>query len=391
MAIRERRKGVWEVSIDAGRNAKGKRVRRFVTVHGGKRVAEAEEARLVTLRETGMEVSPGKLTMAGLFERWLADVKHRVGPSTYLRYEGVVTHHLGPTLGHYLVRDLRPAHVSAAYAAFLEPGKRADKSKKALSNRTVHHHHTILHQVLEYAVRLQLVGRNVTEAVDPPRPEHTEMRALDPEECERLMAAAEGTLLALLVRLALMTGAREGELLALRWTDLDIGAGLLRVTRNARRFKGEGVTFGATKTHRSARPIALSPDVVETLKDHHRAQSEQRLRLGPGYADQGLIFAMPAGAPFDGGNLRRTFKAIVEKAKLGHVRFHDLRHSTASLLFRAGVPAPIVAAHLGHARVDTTLNIYTHLAQSMQQEAATAMAKMLPSKKAARTEGEAAV
>jgi integrase len=185
------------------------------------------------------------------------------------------------------------------------------------------------------------------------------MRVLDAEEAGLLLEAAAETPFYALIYLALATGARIGELLALRWRDIDLDRASLHVSRTARRVTGKGIAYSEPKTHRSRRPVALSPETVQVLREHRRAQAERRLELGPVYADNGLVFASPTGHPLDDSNLRRAFGRIVAEAGLPRLRFHDLRHTAATLMLQAGVHPKVVSERLGHATVGITLDTYS--------------------------------
>lgn len=378
-SIRRRGKGSWEVTVDLGRDpSTGRRRRRFVNVRGTKKEAERVLAEALHQRDTGIDIHPGKITVAEYLRRWLQDyAAHNVAPSTLARYTGIVEHHLITTIGSVRLRDLRPAHIQAAYGRFLAAGGRRDGSAKGLSPRTVLHHHRLLHEALSYAVQWQLLASNPADAVAPPRPTATEMRALDSEEAERLLDVARETVLYPFVHVALRTGARLGELLALRWSDIDLDAATVQIARTVKRISGQGLVFGTPKTHRSRRSVALSADTVAVLRKHRRSQVEHRLSVGPGYENQGLVFASPTGQPLDDSNLRRAFQRLVKEAGLAPLRVHDLRHTAATLMLRASVHPKIVSEMLGHANVGITLDTYSHVTPTMQREAAEAMDAIL--------------
>lgn len=277
--IRKRGKGSWEVTVSLGRDpSTGRRRRRFLIVRGTKRDAERVLAEALHQRDTGIDVSPGKLTVADYLRPWLRDYAgHNVAPSTLARYRSIVEQHLIPTIGSLKLSELRPAHIQAAYGVFLRPGSRRDGSRLGLSARTVLHHHRLLHEALDHAVRLQLIARNPADAVAPPRPATTEMRVLDEEQVTQLLAAAAETPYYAFVYVALATGARLGELLALRWEDIDLRTGTTSIIRTVKRVTGRGLTFGTPKTHRSRRPVALSAETGEVFQEHRRRQLEHRL------------------------------------------------------------------------------------------------------------------
>lgn len=373
--IRRRGKGSWEVTVDLGRDpATRRRNRRFFAVRGKREDAERALTAVLRERDLGNDLDPGRVTVGECLRRWLRDyAAANVAPSTLQRYTGIVEQHLIPALGTVRLRDLRPAHIQAACAAF----GRQDGRGTQLSAKTVFEHHAVLREALNWAVRLQLLARNPAQAVSPARPQRPEMRVLSPDDAQRLLEAAGPTRHYQLIYLALATGARLGELLALRWADVDLQRGVMEITRTARFFSGKGVTFGQPKTHRSRRPIALSPETVALLREHRREQLEERLRAGPGYDDRDLVFADAAGGAIYDSTVRRAFYGIVREAGLAHLRIHDLRHTAATLMLRAGINPKVVSERLGHATVSITLDTYSHVLPDLQREAAAALDAVL--------------
>lgn len=215
----------------------------------------------------------------------------------------------------------------------------------------------------------------MSEAADPPRKERVEFRTLDPEEARRLLDTARGDRFEALYVLALTTGLREGELLGLHWKDVDLDRGRLQVVATMQRDRiNKGFTFSEPKTDRSRRPVILTATAIAALRRHRVAQAEERLRAGPLWEDDGLVFANTVGKPVEAGNvLRRSFWPLLEKAGLPHIRFHDLRHSAATLLMSKGVHPKVVSEMLGHSKISITLDLYSHTVPAMHQEAAEAM------------------
>ena len=362
----------WELNFEVGRDpVTGDRARRFVSVKGTRRDAERALTEALHKRDTGLDIGRGKLTVGKYLERWLSDYAvNSVSAATLVRYRGIVTNHLLPTIGRVQLSELRPAHIQRAYAEALAAGGRRDRRSGSLSARTVLQHHHVLREALAHAVRWQLIARNPADAVAPPKPIRHEMRVLNREEAQALLAACAGDSLYGLLHAALATGARLGELLALRWSDIDSTSGTLRITRSAQRLPKQGIVFHAPKTHRSIRPIALSPITLRVLKSHRVAQSEQRLVAGNAWADHDLIFANALGQPLDGTAVTKRFQKIAGGAGLGHVRFHDLRHTAATLMLSAGTHPKVVSERLGHATINITLDTYSHVLPDLQHEAA---------------------
>jgi integrase len=204
-----------------------------------------------------------------------------------------------------------------------------------------------------------------------------EIAALSPDDAQRLLKTAEGTSYDSLVYLALMTGLRQGELLGLRWQDVNLEASVLHVRQTCQWLSGEGFIFRQPKTYRGTRPVALSRATVERLREHRRRQLEQRLAAGPAYEDNDLVFANALGAPVHPTNLRRAWLALAREAGLDRLRFHDLRHAHASLLLQQGVHPKIVSERLGHAGVAITLDLYSHVLPDLQAQAADGLDDLL--------------
>jgi len=368
-------KGTWEVSVSLQRDpATGRRRRRYLTVRGSRKDAERALAAALAQLDSGLDVSPGKITVADFLLRWLRDYAvSNVAQSTLQRYQGIVEHHLVPALGHLKLRELRPAHIQHAYASF----NRRDRRAAPLSPKTIFEHHALLRTALNWAVRWQLLSRNPAQFTAPPRPQRPQMRVMSVEEAQRFLEVAAATPHHALLYLALATGGRLGELLALRWQDVDLEMGVLQITRTARFAKGQGVTFGQPKTHRSRRPVALSPETVGVLREHKRRQLGYRLQLGGGYEDQGLVFTDGWGRPLYDSTVRRAFYNITREAGIERLRIHDLRHTAATLMLRAGVNPKVVSERLGHATVSITLDTYSHVLPDLQREAAAAMDAIL--------------
>lgn len=378
-SIRKQGKQSWGIQVELGRDPVSKR-RRFYrfTVRGTKQDAERELTAALSKRDTGIDLVPAKITVAEYMRRWLRDsAQHRVSASTFERYTGIVEGHIIPALGSKRLMDLRPIDIQAAYAKWQAPGSRRDGRSGALSARTVHHHHRVLSEALRQAVRCQMLTRNPCEAVDPPRPQRTEMRALDVPDVRCLLEAAKNEPLEALIHCAVSTGARIGELLALRWEDIDLESGQLTIARTVRKVKDKGFVFGTPKTHRSRRAIALDAQTVVVLLEHRRRQIEQRLLVGPAYRDAGLVFATATGQPVGYSTARSTFHRVLARAGLTRMGLYGLRHTMATLMLKPGVPTKDVSGRLGHSNVAITLDTYAHSLPDMRRDAAEKLAEMI--------------
>jgi integrase len=363
----EKRGDAWRIVLELGHDANGKRIRRIRTYKGTKRDAQSYANRLLQELETGTYVERSKLTLSEHLERWLTDyAEPNVSGKTFERYGQIVHNDLLPALGHLPLTALTPVHIQDYYSWALKEGRK--NGSGGLSAQTVLHHHRLLKQALGHAVKWQLLARNPADAVEPPRVQRQEMQALDAPDLILFMEAAKGTRLNMPILLAATTGMRRGELLALRWSDVDLGAGILSVTRSLQQTR-EGVVSKPPKTRGAARTLALPALTIEALREHRLAQTEQRLALGPAWQENDIILCLADGRAWKPSSFSAEFHKFARGSGFG-IRFHDLRHSHASQLLREGVPIKVVSERLGHSNSSITLDVYSHVLPGMQQEAA---------------------
>jgi integrase len=313
----------------------------------------------------GLTFDAGNLTIGEWLDRWLQDaVADTVRPVTFAKYEQIVRNHAKPALGRLRLQTLNPAHVRGLYREKLDSG---------LSPRTVQYIHVTLNKALKQAVMDGLIPRNVCEAVKPPRPQKREIAPLSPGQARRFLKACQGERLEALFVLAVHTGMRQGELLGLHWEDVDLQAGALRV-RMTLAQTNDGPVLAAPKSAKSRRRIKLTGASVEALKRHRAAQHTERRKIGGLWEDRGLVFPNRIGgflSPYllTDGPLKRP----LERAGLPTIRFHDLRHTCATILLSRGVHAKLVQELLGHATISITLDTYSHVLPGMDDRLADAM------------------
>jgi integrase len=332
----------------------------------GKRREDVRDklAKAVSDRSDGLVFDGGAMTVGEYLERWLKDsVRGTVRMSTYERHEGIVRTHLKPALGRIKVKNLIPTHVR---------GLHREKMDAGLAPATVRKLHSTLHKALSQAVSDGLIARNAA-AIKSPRPDPEEMYPLSADEASALLKAARGERFEALYMLAITTGLRRGELLGLRWRDVDLEHGVLRVGHALVR-EGGRYRLGETKTKRGHRSIRLTSQAVSALGVHRKRQLEERMRLASLYEDHDLIYATQKGTPLNPENLvKRSFKPLLKRAGLPEIRFHDLRHTCATLLLGRGVHPKLVQELLGHATIAMTLDTYSHFLPSMGDQTARAM------------------
>lgn len=261
------------------------------------------------------------------------------------------------------LKDLKPDRARRLYRKKLDFG---------LSRRTVRLIHTVLSKSLKQAVLDGILPRNVCEAVKAPRNTKREMHPLSPAETRLFLETAKGDRLEALYVVAISTGLREGELLGLRWTDVNLERGAVQVRQQLTRTK-DGLSFTSPKRGKS-RNVKLTEKAVEVLKDHYNRQNEDRARLGNFWKNSGLVFTSTVGTPMDVGNLTyRSFRPLLKRAGLPQIRVHDLRHTAATLLLGKGVHPKIVQEMLGHSTIAQTMDTYSHVLPDMQEGAVAAM------------------
>jgi integrase len=372
MSVYKRKSGRWAVLIDADRGADGERKRRALGTFATRKDAERAERQALEARDRGIDLVPGKVTVAALFDRYLAHVASQGAAAiTLWRYRDLADRNILPDIGALPLAKLKPAHVSAMCARLLTSGRAKGRGKVAgtgLSPRTVGHAFTLLKGALAWAVRMELVGRNVAAAVTPPSVTRREAAALAVEEAQRLLDATEGTRWGPLFALALATGARRGELAALRWCCIDPDRLTMTVRSSLSHVNGE-IGEKTTKTGR-VRTVALSSLAVNALRTQHARQSQDKLRAKEGaYSDDDLVFANELGGRLSPGAITRAFYEFAVTLKLPTTSFHGLRHTAASWLLASGVDVRTVGGVLGHSTAATTLSVYAHMVEGAQAAA----------------------
>jgi integrase len=326
-----------------------------------RKLAEAmgDAARGIVFDDENMAVSE-------YMTRWLEDsAKSDLAPRTYHNYRLQIRRHISPTIGRLKLSKLTAAHVQSLYAAKLRDG---------LKPSSVRYIHAVLHRALEQAVRFSLIPFNPAARVDPPKVRQEEITPLDSEQARVFLEGAKGDKFEALYVLSLTVGLRMGEALGLRWSDIDLDAKTLRVNRQLQRIRdGGGLVFSEPK-NASRRTVDLPQRAVEALRSHRKRQMEEQLRAGSKWQDNGLVFATGKGTPLDAQNVvNRHFKPLLRRAGLPDIRWHDLRHTCATLLLSRGTHPTYVQKLLGHASVQLTLDRYSHWMPSMGKPTASAM------------------
>lgn len=370
----EKRSGSWTIKYYLPPDIHGRRKQKRETLPGvTKKEAERILAERIAQIERGQYFEPENITLREFFGLWLEHVKQRVRPTTYVSYRTMVGNHIVPDLGHINITQLRPAHIQDLYTLKLFDG-RVD-GKGSLSGRSIQYIHHILKAALNQAAKWEMIHSNPAIAVDPPRVSKPPIQYWTPEQSKAFLAHVRDHRNYALYRLAITCGLRQGELLGLMWEDIQ--EDYLSVRRSLVRGEGGSVHLSETKTSSGVRTVALGPEDQQALRAHRVKQAEERLQAGSFWDDYGLVFPSNVGTPMSHRNVLRQFKKLAKEAELPPIRFHDLRHTCATLLLSAGVNPKVVQERLGHSRITTTIDTYSHLLPNMQKEAADALSAML--------------
>jgi integrase len=366
--IRRRGERSWELKFDIGTDPATRRRRiRYASFKGTKRDAQAELTRLMAGAADGNYVDPTKATLAEYLDRWERDwAAVNVSTKTIERYAELLKHHVRPHLGAVRLQKLRPVNLGELYAKLLR--------ETGLSARTVGHVHRVLHKALVVAAEWELIQQNPADVAKPPPAAAVEIEILTEDQVDHVLRALRGRSLYPIVALALGTGMRRGELLALSWGNSDLDSGRIRVERSVEQTKAVGLRLKAPKTKYGRRTIALPGSVVTDLRAHRTAQQELRLRLGLGKMPaDALVFPNLEGGLRSPNALTKEWTRATVALRLPRVSLHALRHTHASQLIASGMDILTISRRLGHGSPTITLGVYGHLFTNTDDRAAEIM------------------
>ncbi|WP_424949464.1 tyrosine-type recombinase/integrase [Deinococcus sp.] len=349
----------------------GKQVRQSFTGATKEDVRELMN-RAIVQRQDGILPPVSTLTVANFLDRWMQHKAGEVRRTSLQSYRGIVENQLKLVLGRERLDKLKPRHID-----HLQKHIQAKK----LSHRTLEHAHTLLHGALNHAVRLELLPRNVAETVKLPRRStpRSEMKVWTAAQVGVFLEHAQPHRLYALFYLALSTGMRRGELMALRWENTDLEQGFIRVKQSLVELK-EGLQITEPKTRASKRLIPLAADAVDVLRSHRVRQAQERAQVGTKWQEHDLVCPTSIGTYLDSANLTRAFQQLSKVAGVPVIRLHDMRHTHASLLALRGVTPKVIADRLGHTNVGFTMQVYTHLYDEQRREAAPNLAELIQPK-----------
>ena len=352
--IYKRMDGTWSAQV----SIQGRRLTKYT-----KTQSEARTWLRTTINQVdnGITFLGAQMELGKYLEQWLVTVKTSVRPKTYEQYKQIVTSHIVPILGRIKLKDMRLDHVQSLYN---------NKLKSGTSNRTVRMIHAVLHRSLNQALQMGIISRNPSDAVMKPKLIKKEMKTLTDAQVQTLLLAARGTRNEVLYQLAVTTGLREGELLGLKWADLDWITRHVKVQRQLQWLSGQGLVFSEPKSAAGRRVIVLGTATIEKLREHYQRQQWERLAAGDRWVENDLIFPTTIGTPSNWRSLVRSFKKLLHTSNLPNIRFHDLRHTAATLMLQQGIHPKVVQERLVHSQISLTLGTYSHVLPNMQEEAA---------------------
>jgi integrase len=345
--LERRGKRSWRFRFEVSANP---RMRKTHTLRGTRKEAEEQAAKIISAYSTGQYVDQDRQTVAAFVERWLRDwAAQNISAKTFERYSELLRVHVLPKIGQVPIQRLRAGDLQALYAGL------------TVADRTRLHIHRVIHRMLRHATQWAVVHQNVATLVDAPSVKSTEIEILTQAEIQRVLDTLRGKSLYPIVVTALGTGMRRGELLALRWKDVDLDAKVVRVEQSLEQTKRGGLVFKAPKTRHGRRTITLPASTVTELRAHLQATLERRLMLGQGKIDDdALVFAAWDGSTRSPNAMSKEWRSAIRAAKL-KATFHSLRHTHASSLIAAGIDVLSISRRLGHGSPAITLGVYGHL------------------------------
>jgi integrase len=373
----QKRGNHWRLKFDLGSDpATGRRLTRYISFRGSKREAQKELARIISQVSTGTFVDPSKLTLADYLRDWVSQAETKsIGAKTAERYRGLIENQIIPHLGAVQLQKLRPSHVATWHATLLASGR---QDGSALSARSVLHAHRVLRKALSDAVRHETLLRNPAAAISPPKVTGADLEILTGDQVQAALAGLRCRSIFVPIVLLLATGMRRGELVGLRWSDLDLDLGKLRVERSIEKTMKHGLRVKLPKTKHGRRTVSLPPIAIEALRQHRKDQLEQRMKLGLGkLPENSFVFGhLDSEKPRDPDWLTLAWKRYAASKGL-RVTLHALRHSHASALIASGQDVVTVSRRLGHGSPTITLAVYAHLFDNSDERAAEAIEAVL--------------
>ncbi|OQB54108.1 MAG: Transposase [Firmicutes bacterium ADurb.Bin146] len=366
---------MWSFVVELGRDNKGKRKQKWYSGFKTKKEAEKKLAEVIHQIETNTFINPDKLTLEEYLKQWLSDyVEPNLTPSTIAGYKVNIEKHIIPSIGNIPLQKLQPAHVQKFYNEKIRNGRLDGKG--GLSAKSVMYIHRNLREALSYAVKQQLIMRNVADMVELPKQKKFQATFLNEEEVQELLEAFKGTYCYVPVLLGVGLGLRRGEALGLQWKDIDFDNKTIQIRRSLIPTK-DGLLFHDPKTEGSKRIIVAPETIINELKAVKEKQDKDKEVMGEAYNDMDLVTCYGDGSPINPTAFGHSFIRTLAKNKLKHIRFHDLRHTNATLMLKQNIPAKVASERLGHSTIGITLDLYSHVLKEMQEEAASKIEEII--------------
>jgi integrase len=358
----------YSIIVDLGRDEKGKRKQKWFNGFKTKKQAQSELIKILNQLENNTFVNPEKITLAEYMNQWFEDyVKLKLAPKTVQGYKYIIEKHINPSLGHILIQKLLPIHIQQCYSQKLESGRIDNKG--GLSTKSVIHIHRVLRKALYNAEKMQLIQRNVADFVELPKLKKFKSGVYDENQVKALLKVAKENDMYLPILLAVSIGLRLGEVFGLQWKDIDFRDNTIVIQRSLSLINRK-LVFHEPKTEKSNRVIVVSDTIINELECQQEKQKESKSIMGQAYNDYDLVNCYDDGLPINPSNYTHRFAKLLKRNGLPHIRFHDLRHTNATLMLKQNIPAKVASERLGHSTVSITLDLYSHVLREMQEEAA---------------------
>ncbi len=366
--IRQRSKNSWTITIELPKDEiTHKRRQKYYTIKGNKKDAEKFLTEKLRELDTGMLIETKKMKYGEYLDFWKEKTFGNLEITTKEGYIQKIDKHIKPYLANIYLENLKPLHLQNFYDEKLKSG-RID-GKGGLSARTVLALHRIIYSSLEQAVKWQLIMRNVANAVEPPKAKKYKAKYLTDKQTEDLIEGTKNTDIYIPILLAIYTGARRGEILGLNWNNVDLEKRIIKIENNLCATKN-GLIIKQPKTNSGNRTIAISDSLVKILKRHKIKQIKNKMKLGEYYKDNNMVCCYEDGRLFNPKRFSAKFHELLEDNNLPLIRFHDLRHSHASLLVKIGIEPKVISERLGHSNIGITMDLYSHLYEDADREVA---------------------
>lgn len=348
----------WAFVIEVGRDEEGKRKQKWFS--GYRKRKDAYDAMIEKEDEInkGKFVEPSKETLKTYMNKWFENKKTQIRPSTARTYDWLIHKHIIPNIGHLELAEIKPQHLQEFYT-------KLQKAENPIANENINKIHSIIQDALNVAEEWGMIYKNVAKVVKPPSFTRNNMKIWNEKEVIKFLEVAKKDRYFMAFFLAISTGMRRGEILGLRWGDIEKEQVFINQTLSNR-----GDCFQEPKSQAGRRLIALPDETSQALKQHKKEVAQDKLLAGPLYKDHDLVISTSIGTPLNPSNLLRTFRKLIKQADVPSIRFHDLRHTHATLMLKQGVHPKIVSERLGHANIRITLDTYSHVLPGLQESAA---------------------